>query len=240
MRRVKVLCTGISPLLMDPMSEETLEGIRTGNSPPQIKDRDVKEVAAGKIYRDDQGRIGLPVEMLFACLVGGGRKVKIGKTQLSTATTTCLPEYLSLNDFFLPFIGVTKANEKSMWKVDKRRGVGQTGVAVCIVRPRFEQWSFEVIVEHNERTMNEKTLRKLFEVAGTGQGLGSFRPSKKGPFGRFGITSITDITPTEWLTTNESEDETVGDEETNTGGNGDSVVALPHESRISQMAEAGA
>lgn len=204
MQRFEVQCAGLSPILMDPMTEETLDAIGTGNRPPEVRDRPVEDIAAGKIYRDlDTKRIGLPVEMLISCLVGAGRKVKNNKMQISTAKDTTLFDFLTVDGIFLPFANIPEEAageekaEMKFWRVDKRRGVGNTGVAVRVIRPSFKDWAFTVTIEIDESKVNEMTVRKLFDVAGSAVGLGSFRPSKKGPFGRFVVRKWTDITPAE-------------------------------------------
>lgn len=196
MARILVTCAGISPLMMDKMSDETLEGLRTGNHPTKPKDRPLKDVAAEKLYlqNGDDGPIGIMQEMLFACLRAAGRKVKNGKAQLSTATSTTLPDFLRITNFFMPLY-VPGADDKTVqpeWVPDKRRGqmkTGSTSVAVCIVRPRFDLWSFDVVIEYDHKKIDETVIRALFDNAGSSQGLGSFRPNKNGPFGTFKVTS---------------------------------------------------
>ena len=117
MIRVHAVCQGVSPLLMNPMDEATLDSLITGVRLPKVKDRPFEEMAEEKIYRGDDGTIGIPAVNLFACLVEAGRRVKLGKTQISTKESTILPSFLTIEEFFLPFI------DDPEWVVDKRRGV---------------------------------------------------------------------------------------------------------------------
>ena len=191
MRKVRIHCVGVSPLMMDKMSDETLEGLATGVRPPEVKDKPAVEKAAVKIYRDDNGRIALPAEMLVGALVFAGQKVKNGRKQISTAKTTMLFELLQLNNVFLPLTNGQPAAEDLPWVVDKRKGIGnqaRTPTAVCIIRPKFLHWEFDCEIEYNEDSVNGEVVRQLFNVAGSSEGLGSFRPNKKGPFGRFKVT----------------------------------------------------
>ncbi|OGZ71408.1 MAG: hypothetical protein A2998_02700 [Candidatus Staskawiczbacteria bacterium RIFCSPLOWO2_01_FULL_37_25b] len=191
MRKVRIHCVGVSPLMMDKMSDETLEGLATGVRPPEVKDKPAVEKAAVKIYRDDNGRIALPAEMLVGALVFAGQKVKNGRKQISTAKTTMLFELLQLNNVFLPLTNGQPAAEDLPWVVDKRKGIGnqaRTPTAVCIIRPKFLHWEFDCEIEYNEDRVNGEVVRQLFNVAGSSEGLGSFRPNKKGPFGRFKVT----------------------------------------------------
>lgn len=177
---------------MDKMSDETLEGLATGVRPPEIKDRPAEAKAADKIYRDDDGTIALPVEMLMGALVFAGQKVKNGKKQISTAKTTTLFELLTISNVSLPLTN-GNVNEKGElpWVVDKRKGIGnqaKTPTAVCIIRPKFPHWEFDVEIEYDDKRINPAVVRQLFDTAGSSEGLGSFRPNKKGPFGRFKVT----------------------------------------------------
>lgn len=83
---------------MDPMTDATLESLRTGVRPQIQKDRPAVEVAREKICSEngDGSAIGLPSEMLFSCLVEAGRNVKNGKKQVSTAKTTTIPDFMSI------------------------------------------------------------------------------------------------------------------------------------------------
>lgn len=101
MRSVRILCLGVQPLMMDRMSDEVLESLDTGVRLQLKKDRPVEEKAEEKIYRDKEGRIGLSPDMLLAALVNAGRNVKIGKKQISTATTTTLFDFFQLKSEFL-------------------------------------------------------------------------------------------------------------------------------------------
>lgn len=182
---IRVLATleGISPLLMNPMSDEVLEGIRTKTSAPKRTDWTPREEAATKLYLDDDGVIGIPSINLYASLVEAGRRVKVNAKQISTATSTILPSFLSIDEFFLPFKG------DPQWVADKRRGSNEKKQAVCIVRPRFNNWEFDATLEIDETEANEETVRKLVEVSGKMIGLCDFRPTCKGPFGRFKIAA---------------------------------------------------
>lgn len=191
MKTLKIRCAGISPLMMDRMSEEQLKAIIT-KVPLQIaRDRPFDEMAEEKIYRDPKGRIALPAEMLFAALVGAGRNIKMGKKGISTATTTSLPDFMSIEESHLPLTNIpanANGEEKNFWTIDVRKGMAYNGpkpTACGVVRPKFPSWEFEVTVKFDEKKVNEETITALFTNAGSTQGLGSFRPNKKGMFGRF-------------------------------------------------------
>lgn len=181
---IRVLATlgGISPLLMNPATEELLDQLRNRTPSPKRTDWSPEDEAAGKLYRDDDGSIGIPSLNLFSSLVEAGRLVKAGTKQISTSKSTILPSFLTIEEFFLPFKGDPE------WVVDKRRGRNPNGgEMVCLVRPKFADWEFDVTLEIDETEVDEKVVQKLVATAGKKVGLCDFRPACKGPFGRFAV-----------------------------------------------------
>ncbi len=191
MRKVRIELESDTPLLMDAMSDETLDSIATGVRLPEVKDRPAIEKARAKIYRDENGRIGLPAEMLEGCLVCAGTKVKNGRKQISTAKTTTLYELLRVINSWLYLTDCEAEGQEIPWVVDKRKGTGnqaKTPTAVCIIRPKFMHWKTTLEIEYNEKRVSGDTIRQLFDTAGSSEGLGSFRPNKRGRFGCFKVT----------------------------------------------------
>jgi hypothetical protein len=187
---VDALLVGISPLLMNRMTEEQLlslrkTGVKKGKSagrPERTRDE-----AEPKLYVTKDGEPYLPTENVFSCLVSAGQMVRLdGKRQVSTAKGTILPSFLDLLD---PYILLLHPEGKPVeWEVDMRQGRNPNGgEAVCIIRPRFDQWSFRLAMELDENESTEAILRDLVEKAGKRIGLGDFRPARRGPFGRFRI-----------------------------------------------------
>lgn len=184
--------------MMHAMSEAELEAMRTRVALQVAYDRPATDVAQERLYCNvlNGGEIGLPAENLLAALVNAGRSVKLrGRVNVSTAKTTQLYSFMALQESFLPLRVVEENGQirngvEPKWVVDKRRGVlhnkGEQ-TTVCITRPKFAEWGFVVTVEYDETIVNDGTVRQLFDKAGTSQGLCSFRPSCKGPFGRFRV-----------------------------------------------------
>lgn len=199
-RLLKIKCVGLFSLMMDRMTPETLESLATKVKQEIKTDTAHDVVAERRIYRKGDlpdGAIGLPSTMLFAALVNAGRSVDYkGKAKLSTAETSKVPAILSIQEEFLEF-DVPEGKKEPVWTTDMRRGRLATGVAVCLRRPKFANWGFTVTVEYDQSEINEDKVRELFRQAGKFQGLGSFRPSCKGPFGRFAVRSLVDITTPE-------------------------------------------
>lgn len=180
-------------MLQNPMTDDTLDQlIGLTSKKPVDKDRPASEIAESRVLRDEKNRAGIKIEYLTACLAEAGRNVKIGKKQISTATSTTIFGFLDfMGATFLPF---SKGTDE--YSIDKRRGVlnnGGKSVAVGIVRPLFKKWEIQLKIELNtssEDGCGIENAKKLFEIAGTRVGLGDFRPAKKGPFGMFSVTKF--------------------------------------------------
>ncbi|MDD5569449.1 MAG: hypothetical protein PHG23_03495 [Candidatus Pacebacteria bacterium] len=173
------------------MSDEVLESLRTGVRKPLDKDKPIVQTAREKVVLDPETgkHIGITAEMMLASLISAGCNVKNGKKQISTQKTTTLPSLMRLKGTFFPFNNMNGDWESSM-KPDKRRGRLRDGTAVCIVRPKFSEWEFEVPIEVNDNRVKPATIKALFEEAGGGQGLGAFRPNCRGIFGQFEVVEF--------------------------------------------------
>lgn len=196
MRRVRIVCVGMSPLMMDAMSDAVLNSLDRGVKLQIVKDRPLEAKAQEKIYLDKEGRIGLPADMLLSALVGAGRNVKVGKSQISTATSTKLFDYFQMES---PFLLLTNGRdgESAEWVPDRRRGVSnqsKSPTAVAIVRPIFDEWGFEAIITYDDGKNGRDTIQKLFTEAGSTQGIGSFRPNRKGRYGMFRVIEWHEVT----------------------------------------------
>lgn len=186
---VKLTCRGITPLLMARMTEDVLEGLRTGRKKPVAakigKTRTPRDEAEEKLHTLDGVPI-IPGQNMMACLIAAGIFVRLdGKRQISTGKATVLPGLMWLLD---PVIQLHDPDSKKSprWEVDIRRGRNPNGgQSVCICRPRFDLWAFTCRVDIDEEEIGEVAIRDLWDKAGKRVGLGDFRPSRKGIFGQF-------------------------------------------------------
>jgi hypothetical protein len=193
--RIKLKSKG-NGMLQNPMTDETLDQlIGVSAKKTTVKDIPLEQIAASRVLKNAKGEAGVKIEYLTACLAEAGRSVKIGKKQISTATSTSIFGFLDfLGATFLPF-----AKGTDNYVVDKRRGVlsnAGKSVAVGIVRPLFPNWEIDLEVEVNitaEFGCPFETVKQLFTAAGTRVGLGDFRPAKKGPFGMFSVAVFEEI-----------------------------------------------
>lgn len=188
--QVEVVLSGITPMLHNAMSEQQLLDIRDkvkkAKSAARPKPR---EEADSKVYQLADGRPHLPVKNLYACLISAGQFVRLdGKRQISTAKATILPGMLTIESTVLPL--VTADGQPAPWEVDIQKGTNPNGgEAVCIIRPRFDDWHVTVTLEIDQEQMPESMARALVDIAGKRIGLGDARPQRRGTFGRFVVSS---------------------------------------------------
>ena len=189
--RVAVTVTGISPMLMNAMSEEQLLAIRDKVKKPRNAAKPtLREEAASKLHVLLDGRPHLPAPAYYKTLINAGQFVRLdGKRQVSTAKATLLPGMLSIEDVTFPLVK-PGTNEPATWEVDIQQGRNPNGgEAVCIVRPRFDQWEIQAVCEVDQSQMPVSMARVLYDIAGKRVGYLEFSPRHKGTFGRFVVSN---------------------------------------------------
>lgn len=96
--------------------------------------------------------------------------------------SSLIPAGIAVTDLVCPL------NTKD-WECDSRSVViPSTGGRIMCHRPRLDEWSLKFTLEVDEEMFAEKFVRLLVDDAGKKIGLGDYRPSRKGPFGRFVVT----------------------------------------------------
>lgn len=186
---IDVTCKGISPLLMNRMSESTLESLRTKVKPPKAakigNTRTPREEAEEKVYTHGGAPV-IPGENLMSSLIAAGVFVRLdAKRQVSTGKGTMLPGLMSLLTTTIPLL-VPDTGKAAPWEADIRQGRNPNGgEAVAICRPRFDAWSLTFRIDVDTKEIGENVIRDLIDKAGRRIGLGDFRPQRKGIFGQF-------------------------------------------------------
>lgn len=172
MKKISVTLKGISSLLMHAYPMVAIEALEKKTPDEQA------EYAA---YRDPETkRLYVPALALARCIVGAATYSK-GKGRGS------LQKVVAAGVFVTPErvdLGVSK------YQVDARPVViPATKGRVMRYRPRLDTWGCSFELEYDETLMTETQLRRVVDDAGARVGLLDFRPEKKGPFGRFMVSS---------------------------------------------------
>ena len=182
--RLNIKIEGITPLLMCRFTDAAQEAAGKGSTLATSGDRGTPlEQAAACRYLDEAGREIIPQPNIFRCIMDAGIFFKAGKSKVTTQKTSLIPACLSLDELWYPLI------HKQPWKVDTRPvRIPATGGRILRHRACFDDWALNFRVELDTTFMTEKLLREITDAAGKRIGLGDFRPSCKGPFGKFVVT----------------------------------------------------
>ncbi len=183
-------------LLMNPKTPDLLEQLRTRVRKPPKTDISVFDEAAGKIIRDSQGRIGIPDQYLWSCLVEAGRGIKLdARRSVSTADSSMLAGLVEIEmdneEDFIPFV-----DQGAKWMPLVMGGKNPAdGVAVTITRPLFRHWAVEFVLDVDDKEISPEKIRQLVARAGKFVGIGDFRAACKGRFGGFAVTKWVSLEP---------------------------------------------
>lgn len=150
-----------------------------------IEKKTMEEQAKIAEYRNPDGKLYVPSVALQRAFVSGATYSKgKGRGNLAKPVAACVivtPEYLIL--------------DPQKYTIDSRPVVvPATRGRVVRHRPRFDHWTISAKIEWDPDLLTEAQLRRVVDDTGKRVGLLDFRPEKKGPFGRFMVTSW-DVTP---------------------------------------------
>jgi len=181
---IKCTIQGQSPLLCNRFGEAEQAKVEKGTSfVARPKHGTPREQAQPKLYLSSEGRPVIPGPNVFSAIVDAGRFIKSGKSKLTTSKSSLVPAGVTVVEIEIPLA-------PAKWEVDSRAVVvPATGGRVMCHRPRFDEWGLAFTIDVDAEMFAQDTVRELVDIAGKRLGLGDFRPSRKGPFGRFKVTS---------------------------------------------------
>lgn len=178
---IEVKLEGIQPGILMHNPINALKREKTGTRGANIPTKE-SEAEASCYWDKGKKELVFPGDNLIASIAQAGSAWKVGKTRLSPFLSSCLrtdPGDLSF--------GTNK------YEIFEKRVVIQRN-AVLRARPLLPAWilSFRLVVEdeyfpiQKERLFED--LKLIVQEAGGRIGIGDWRPSRKGRFGRFKIT----------------------------------------------------
>ena len=181
MKKYEVEITGVTPLLMNKPEEYGFDEQWVEKK----ASTDWEKEALKKIYMDSEGRIYQPSNHLEQTLIESGKKIRVkgaGKATYSKLFGSMVTVE--------PFELLHKNQEFEILK--QLVVIPSTKGRVMRYRPMFKNWvlSFEI---HAEDEIPQDVLKEALEIAGRYSGIGDWRPSKKGKFGKFQVTSFHEV-----------------------------------------------
>lgn len=176
---------GSSPLLMNRFTEQAAAKVSAGTSAAITVGRSTpREQAEPKLYRSADGAPMVPGPNVFRGIVDAGVFHKANKRQLTSARSSLIPAAVQLREIECPISNPFGGEVR--WEVDSRSVVlPATGGRIMCHRPRFDAWQITFTLSVDDAMFSESLVRALVDDMGTKIGLGDYRPSRKGPFGRF-------------------------------------------------------
>jgi hypothetical protein len=145
-----------------------------------------RERAEQAAYRQADETLYAPSTWFFRSMieVGAYRKQRGSRKSLKYI----VPAAVVVTTDIIPLLGMDGSPLKE-FEVDARPVViPSTKGRIMCYRPRIEVWQAEIPIEVDTTILGVEDIHQLLEDAGRRQGVGDFRPEKKGPFGRFQIT----------------------------------------------------
>lgn len=177
---------GITPYMQHRMDDVKLEEWEKNRK--QIIERTDINIEDAKraeyhCYRNKAGNCFIPAEQLRIALINGGTylKSKVGTKTKSMKGIIAAILRINPEEILLPNYG----------EIDKRSAVNRNIKArVMVIRPKWYEWNaeFEMIIDNG--TLTKETLTELINVTGNYVGIGSYRPTNNGYFGRFKLIDI--------------------------------------------------
>ena len=134
-------------------------------------------------YRNQDGKCFIPSEHFRGALIGAGTfvKSKVGAQTKSMKSIVAAMFQIEPYEILMPDYD----------QIDKRSGVNRNVKArIIVVRPKWSTWEVDFTLTVDNDTIPVPMIKQLFEFAGNNVGIGSFRPTNNGSFGRFEVVGI--------------------------------------------------
>jgi hypothetical protein len=172
---------GTSALLQNnPASMQGGGGAAKGLNVKRIPDPAAE--AAAKVYLDGKGVVYIPAIAFRSALLGACTGKRIGKM----GAKSCVSAGVFNAETACPLFDPETRKPIKEYAVHTTRAVVQ-GQAVMRSRPMVEKWATRVAFEVDTDFVTAAQVRELMGLAGRSQGVGDWRPAKRGPFGRFTV-----------------------------------------------------
>jgi hypothetical protein len=182
-----VTIKGITPYMQHRMDDAKLEQWeltrkkiieRLGLNDPDHK------VALFHSFLTEDGQFYLPSDHIRGALINAGTfiKSKVGNAKRNMSNIVAAMFYVNPSNIALPPFD----------EVDKRSAVNKNVKARIIVkRPKWKEgWRAKFTILIDDNTITKETVLDLLNYAGRYVGIGSYRPTNKGHFGRFEVENI--------------------------------------------------
>lgn len=184
--KYKVKIKGITPYMQHRMDDKKLAEWEINRKHiierEGLNDEDLK-IAQFHSYINEKGQFYLPSEHIRAALINGGTflKSKVGARTKSMKSIVAAMFMISPEEIIIPEFDT----------IDKRSAVNRNVKArIIVIRPKWNNWEVEFTLNTGQNTFTDSQLIELINTTGMYVGLGSYRPTNNGYFGRFELVSL--------------------------------------------------
>jgi len=187
MKKYRIKIVGKTPYLQHRMDDQKLEEWEKQRGFVCERDDVSKEDAARAefhCYRNEQGKLFIPGAQIRGALIGAGTYVKgkVGTQTKSMKSTVAAMFYPDEEEILI---------KPQKYEIKKDSAVNRNIKArVIVIRPMFKDWSAEFTLNVDNDTITKETVHKILEYAGQYVGIGSWRPTNNGMYGRFDVASF--------------------------------------------------
>ncbi len=190
MKKYKVKIKGVTPYMQHRMDDIKLEKWEKNRKRIIERDDVDKEDAVRAeyhCYRNSDDELFIPAEQIRGSLINAGtmHKAKVGNSRKSMKNIVAAMFFIDQDEVLIT---------PQEYTIDKRSAVNRNIKArVIVIRPKWKQWETEFVLNVDNDTITDETIRNIIEDAGNYIGIGSFRPTNNGMFGRFSVEEFEKI-----------------------------------------------
>lgn len=189
MKKFNVKIESITPYMQHRMDDTKLEEWEKTHSRvvtrPEVSQADATR-AEYHCYRNKDGQCYLPADQLRGAMITAGTyvKAKVGAQTKSMKSIVAGQWMVSPAEIIIPDYD----------EIDKRSAVNKNVKArVITVRPKWSKLETTFQLEVDNDSTTKEMVEQILTYAGNNVGIGSFRPTNNGLFGRFKIVSVKEI-----------------------------------------------
>lgn len=186
MKIYKVKIKGVTPYMQHRMDDVSLaeweKNRRLIIERPEVSQEDAAR-AEYHCYRNTDGKCYIPSDQLRGAMIGAGGMVKskVGNSRKSMKNIVAAMFFIKEEQIPMPDYDV----------IDKRSAVNRNVKArVITIRPKWTNWEAQFTLMVDNDTITSSTIEEILINAGSYIGIGSFRPTNNGQFGRFEVEYI--------------------------------------------------
>ena len=188
MKSYKIKIVGISPYMQHRMDDTKLDEWEKNRKLIIELDDIAKEDnirAEYHSYSDNEG-FYIPTNHILGAMINAGALVKSKVGNAKKSMKNIVAGMFSIKE--------EKCRLPKEYEIDKRSAVNKNIKArVISVRPKWNEWNAEFTLNVDNDTITEETIKDIIINAGNYIGIGSFRPTNNGSFGRFKLDNFTKI-----------------------------------------------